>query len=165
MNYNEFADDDFGVEISKKELIITGVLMITVGSLLAHDVVKYAKKIRLSDENTTSTELVDVINDNVQVGEVKVFEPGEHYISVRISELNISENGDITYSVNNIPEGYRVYQIIPYENDLDTDSSNGYDVWFVNDKTVEVTATYSENLGNNGYYQFGSIVEQNVRTR
>jgi hypothetical protein len=115
-------------------------------------------------ETTQETELIDNIQGNIELGEEKIFEPGEHYICVRMPQNSDGYNNDYIEgaAISNIPEGYTVYQIDPYVNKYGHGSgTGGYDIWFVNTETVRVIATYSDDYEANGYYTFGTVVEDN----
>lgn len=114
-------------------------------------------------ETTQETSILDNINGNIQYGEEKICEPGEHYICVRMPQ---NSNGYDTNNIpgaaiSNIPEGYEVYTILSYTYKVGYGSATGgYDIWFVNTEKVKVTATYSDQYGKVGYYTFGTVVEQ-----
>ena len=115
------------------------------------------------EEEIQPTSLINNINGNYQDGEEKVFAPGEHYICVRISQhTNGYDNDSITgAAINNIPDGYEVYTILPYNIKVRYESTtHGYDIWFVNKKTVKAKASYNDVYKNNGYYTFGKVVEE-----
>lgn len=86
-------------------------------------------------------------------------------MSVRVNVANDYNHTMTGSAINNIPEGYSVFQIVPFENNISGVDVGGYDIWFVNDQTVEVTASYHEHFENWGYYTFGTIVEEMTNTR
>lgn len=162
----------------QKDIAVAGVAAVGLGALLGYNIFGYATKLQKAEEIrhpegyqpeieevANQTELVDIINDGVQYGDVKVFEPGEHYVSVRVNVANDYNHTMTGSAINNIPEGYSVFQIVPFENNIRVVDVGGYDIWFVNDQTVEVTASYHEHFGNWGYYTFGTIVEEMTNTR
>lgn len=114
-------------------------------------------------ETTQPTYLIDNINGDYQIGEEKIFAPGEHYICVRVSQHTDGYDNDNVAgaAINNIPDGYEVYSILPYNKKTGYGSATGgYDIWFVNNKTVKAKASYYKRYGNNGYYTFGEVVEE-----
>ena len=129
------------------------------------------KPVETTIESTTETieetNLVDQLISNVQEGEEKTFEKGEHYICVRIPHHskymnNPDENDELeVFAINNIPEGYEIYSIAPYTSKVGYGSSTaGYDIWLVNNKGVKVKATYNNQTKQHGYYTFGEVVEE-----
>lgn len=96
---------------------------------------------------------------NVEKGELKTFDVGQHLISVRIYYKNNYPSA--TYSINDPPEGYEVFDIVPFTVVKDYGSSTvGYDIWFKNTEPVEVESSYNEVYKNYGYYTFGKVVEK-----
>ena len=123
------------------------------------DIAEISKKqsIKSTMEQTRQT---DIIGGEIAPDSKKVFDKGQHYISVRIApNFERTFDGEIvSYAINKTPEGYDIYQITPY-----TDSklsTNGYDIWFVNNQPVEVEATYNTSLQQFGYYSFGKPVNK-----
>ncbi len=164
--------------ITARDVLLTGVSAIAIGGIVgltaaaifasAYNLKTKEGTIQPTETTIEETKLIDVINGDIEVGTPKTFEPGEHYISVRMPQTwNPFENGSITgLAVNNIPEGYDIYQINPYTEKVGYGSATGgYDIWFVNTETVEVTATYNEYYDTNGYYTFGTVVEEKVLTK
>lgn len=120
-----------------------------------------------ADSNTTNEELQKQIIGNVEPDSVKTLDVGEHIISVRVSYNHFNSNGQENnnllagYAVNNIPEGYEVFQITPYERYVGEGSeTGGYDIWFRNTEPVEVHVTYNEVFNQYGYYTFGEVIEE-----
>lgn len=106
----------------------------------------------------TEEDPVDVIEDKVTRDSEKLFEKGKHYISVRvIQKIN---NYDATYGINNIPDGYDVFQITPIIESNETKTVLGYDIWFVNVQEVLVKATYNADYQEYGYFTFGKVIEK-----
>ena len=88
----------------------------------------------------------NLVFGNVNDGDVKEFERGQHYIYIVInSDFNSG-------AINDIPDGYRIYTISTDE------YHNNCVVWFVNTEKVSVRAS-SYDGDNYGYYTFGEIVE------
>ncbi len=115
----------------------------------------------------TNTELSDIIVGNVEPDSIKTFDVGEHIISVRVSYNHYNSNGHENnnilagYAVNNMPEGYEVFQITPYARYVGYGSeTGGYDIWFRNTEPVEVHATYNDVFNQYGYYTFGEVTEK-----
>ena len=145
----------------KKSLLITGLL--TTGALTVTGCSNSEKTEEVS--YVSQDELVKELQGDVKAGETKTFEPGEHYILVRVPEKNPYDNDDIPgYAINNMPEGYSVYSISPFSEKLGYGSATGgHDIWFVNDETVEVTATYNECYKAYGFYTFGEVVNEKTK--
>ena len=128
-----------------KNLVIYGVVstIMLSGCSISKD------NSKLNNYSTYETNQ-NVLNGNYQEGEIKIFKPYSHYFSIRQSY-----NGDGVYFndiavINNIPDGYEIYSILP-------ETSHHYRIWFVNTKEVECIAT---NDGiKTGFYTFGEVIE------
>ena len=121
------------------------------------------RKCELADKKKNKTIIqatpVDIIGGTIAPNSKKVFDKGQHFISIRIPNRNeISNEEVVNYAVNNNHEGYNIYQITPYTN-MET-NTNGYDIWFVNNQPVEVEATFNNTLKQFGYYSFGKPVDK-----
>ena len=99
--------------------------------------------------------------------DVKIFKPYEHYISVRVDQTYTYAEEIKGNVINNIPEGYEVYTIYPFTENIGCGSqTGGYEIWFVNNESVKVSLKYSETNDNYGYYTFGEIVQkEKVKTK
>lgn len=139
-------------------LAIIGIPAFAVGALVGSCAKR--KNNDKCEKSEIQNELLDVLTQDIDQNSIKVFEEGKHYISVRIPDtvINKSPCDNITgYAINNIPEGYDVYEIFSYEKEGNT---KGYDIWFINTEPVEVHATYNELYNNYGYYTFGEVIEE-----
>lgn len=95
----------------------------------------------------------------ISEGEKQIFEPYEHVLFVRYNELFIESEETIGASVE-IPNGYEILSIEPfYESRYTTTPTGGYDIWYTNNKTVEVEAVYNKSFGRNDFSQFGKAFE------
>ena len=107
------------------------------------------------------TSTSDLIVENIAPGTIKEFDEGEHILSVRVKYGWINNDELTGYAINNMPEGYEVFQITPYTDSVNRGSATeGYDIWFKNTEKVEVEATYSKVFNNYGYYTFGKPIEK-----
>ena len=145
----------------KKKLLILGLL--TTGAVTVTGCGN-----KDTDEQTSYVEQDDLVKElqgDVTANSTKTFEPGEHYLLVRVPEKNSFDNDEIPgYAINNIPDGYVVYSISPFNEKLGYGSATGgHDIWFVNDETVEVTATYNDYYKTYGYYTFGEVVNEKTK--
>ena len=62
-----------------------------------------------------------------------------------------------------IPEGYEILDIEPcVRSGFRTAQTGGFDVWFINNKTVEVTPVYNEATGKYELTEPGIVVEQTL---
>ena len=148
-----------GISIVSTPVLAIGIL---IGSLVFSASEAKTQQNTEETHEQTQTELSDVIVGNVGPDDIKIFDEGQHYISVRISE-NPRQNSYFVegYAINNIPEGYEVYEITPYNSVLSNGSkTNGYDIWFVNTERVEVHASYNDNYEQYGYFTFGEVIEE-----
>ena len=141
----------------------TALIAFTIGGVVLTSCAKNSKK---DEESVVPTEQVDL--ENILMGEVnpdsvKTFEEGEHVLSVRVT-YGLNHNKDLTgYVINNMPEGYEVFQVTPsidYVGYHYGSATNGYDIWFKNTEPVEVHATYNEALEQYGYFTFGEVIEE-----
>lgn len=116
-------------------------------------------------EQATATTLYDSLEKqlagNVEPDSVKTFDEGEHILSIRV-KYDWANNDELAgYAINNIPEGYEVFQITPYTDFVNNGSATeGYDIWFKNTEPVEVHASYNDVFENYGYYTFGEVIEE-----
>lgn len=160
-------EEGYSIKLSTGERIMVGILAASViggiGIGIATTTYSRKKEQKAEEVQTTKqTELSDVIVGDVGPDSVKVFDEGQHYISVRISAKNRVATSDIEgYAINNIPEGYEIYEITPYNTWRDRGSqTNGFDIWFVNTEPVEVHASYNDEYDQYGYFTFGEVVEE-----
>ena len=145
----------------KKGLLVLGLLTTGTVSLTGcgnKDVSEQTAYVQQDD-------LVKELQGDVAANSTKTFEPGEHYLLVRVPEKSSIDNDEIPgYAINNIPDGYVVYSISPFNEKLGYGSATGgHDIWFVNDETVEVTATYNDYYKTYGYYTFGEVVNEKTK--
>lgn len=145
----------------KKGLLVLGLLTtgaVTVTGCGNKDVSEQTVYVQQDD-------LVKELQGDVAENSTKTFEPGEHYLLVRVPEKSSIDNDEIPgYAINNIPDGYVVYSISPFNEKLGYGSATGgHDIWFVNDETVEVTATYNDYYKTYGYYTFGEVVNEKTK--
>ena len=151
----------------KLALMSTGLATITALSLSS------CSNNNANDNNQEKQEnqnkLVKEITGDAKKDSTKVFEPGEHYISVRVIGDYCHEEfydedvyGYTGSAISNIPEGYKLYTILPITRKHGYGSTTaGYEAWFVNTEKVEVKATYNKYYDNYGYYDFGKVIENN----
>ena len=148
--------------------LIGGAIGLVIGTMIVAGITKCNakkdKEVQATRELTLNESLVKELSGEVDENSTKIFDEGEHILSVRVNYRY--NNQYVDYAVNNIPEGYDIYQINPYTEKVGYGSATGgYDIWFVNTETVEVTATYNEYYDTNGYYTFGTVVEEKVLTK
>jgi len=97
--------------------------------------------------------------------ENRVYEPFEHVFFKRYyngyNTVGLSEK--VSGGQIEIPEGYEILEIENF-NELIAHGSQtaGFDVWFINKKTVEVTAVYNEVFGYYDYSEPGKVLEQEI---
>lgn len=93
-----------------------------------------------------------------QIPEVRVFEPYTHVFFVRT--YNEPDTSTITGGQVEIPEGYEILDIENWAERSGYGSRTpGYDVWFINTKTVEASLVYNEPLDIYDYSQPGTVIE------
>jgi hypothetical protein len=110
-------------------------------------------------EKARSTTSSDFVVSSKEELEPKVYQPYEHVFMIRhycgkyaesISSIQIS-----------VPEGYEVVSIQNFsESEYKSSQTGGFDVWFVNTKTVEVTPVYNETFGYFDYSGPGTVIEE-----
>ena len=97
--------------------------------------------------------------------EKKVYEPYEHVFFKRYYNgvYEVGRVDTITGGQIVIPEGYEILEI---ENIIEKNGygsqTAGFDVWFINNKTVEATAVYNEVFGYYDYSEPGVVIEQEL---
>ena len=145
----------------KKKLLILGLL--TTGAVSVTGCGN--KNVSEQTVYVQQDDLIKELQGDVAENSTKTFEPGEHYLLVRVPERDSYYNDDIPgYAINNIPDGYVVYSISPFTEKMGYGSATGgHDIWFVNDETVEVTATYNDYYKTYGYYTFGEVVNEKTK--
>ena len=102
--------------------------------------------------NEEETQTVEV------VVETKVFEPYTHVYYVRINnEINTNS---VTGGQVEIPDGYEILDIEPWaERVIDGSRTPGFDVWYINNKTVEATLVYNSTIRRYDYSKPGVVIE------
>ena len=94
-----------------------------------------------------------------EVVETKIFEPYTHVYYVRVSNDNV-DTYRVTGGQVEIPEGYEILDIEPWIEKIAAGSrSPGYDVWYINNKTVEATLVYNAPIGVYDYSEPGVVIE------
>ena len=151
----EFANE-IGIPLTLAVAIIFGGI-----AMVSCSIKKQEKENIHTDDVVTKTDLQNEISDDVNADSVKTFDEGEHILSIRV-QYGCLSNGELTgYAINNMPEGYEVFQITPYTNFISQGSATeGYDIWFKNTEPVEVHSTYNEVLEQYGYYTFEKVIEK-----
>ena len=93
-----------------------------------------------------------------EVVETKIFEPYTHVYYVRVdNEINTNS---VTGGQVEVPEGYEILDIEPWtERVLEGSRSPGFDVWYINNKTVEATLVYNAPIGVYDYSEPGVVIE------
>ena len=101
-----------------------------------------------------------------QALENRNYEPYEH---VFFKRYYISNMGSSYYSEKKsggqieIPEGYEILEIENFTEKIGYGSQTaGFDVWFINNKPVEVKSVYNNSLGIYDYSEPGVVVEQEL---
>lgn len=145
---------------------VTLVIAISIGgiAMISCSLKKQEKeKANIPADNViTRTDLQNEINGNVNSDSTKIFNEGEHILSVRVKYEKNKNDVLAGYAINNIPEGYEIFEITPYIVDVGYEygsATTGYDIWFKNTEKVEVEASYNEVFKQYGYYTFGKLVE------
>ena len=96
--------------------------------------------------SNTQTETEQVIEE----GDTKIFAPGEHVFAQRHISGKIGEKEYAEQLV--VPEGYEIFTIYGINGTTSKDSfTMGFEVWFVNNETVEVEAAYNPKPGVKAY--------------
>lgn len=143
--------------------LISGAIGLAIGTMIIVGITKYnAKKdmeVQATRELTLNESLVKELSGEVDENSTKIFDEGEHILSVRVNYRY--NNQYVDYAVNNIPEGYEIFDIEPYTIQAGRGSqTQGFDIWFKNTEPVEVHATYNEGYEQYGYFTFGEVVEK-----
>lgn len=110
-------------------------------------------------QNIEIPEPVDVTieeTEEVREGDIRAYNPEEHYVKVEIPKTNEGPGELVNYS---IPEGYDVYSINPYTKTKDDQViEEGFTICYVNKEPVVVYATYDETTKKYGYNTFGQLL-------
>lgn len=135
--------------------VVKGItVVIIVGSIAAIIIDKCNIKLNKTEPTTTTIETND---EEIKEGDMKIYNPEEHYIKVEIPKTNEGPGELVDYS---IPEGYDVYSINPYtKTEDDKIIEEGFTICYVNKEPVVVYATYDENIQAYEFNTFGYIVE------
>ena len=148
--------------ILRTKTAVLAASMTLIGTTLASTVgcSKQTPEDKIQQTNATLYGgLEEQLAGNVEKGELKTFDVGQHLISVRIYYKNNYPSA--TYSINDPPEGYEVFDIVPFTIVENYGSSTvGYDIWFKNTEPVEVHASYNDDYDQYGYFTFGEVVEE-----
>lgn len=144
---------------SKKNL-----MAIALASVIGVSSLTGCNAVETEENQTESIEMEEVSNEEEvlveeeQNFENKVFEPYTHVYYVRT--YNPSEPSTIKGGQVEIPEGYEILDIENWTQKHGYGSRNaGYDIWFINNKTVEVSPVYNETIGTYDYSQPGTVIE------
>lgn len=106
------------------------------------------------DEVTAET----TSSEEVQADETKVFDPYTHVFFVRIN--NRISTSYVKGRQVEIPEGYEILDIEPWTERVGYGSRTpGYDVWFINNKTVEATPVFNDLIDGYDYSAPGTVIE------
>ncbi len=112
------------------------------------------------NENTALEQLNEIVNE----GETRIFEPYQHLFFIRVNLYKESDRGfpeNITAGSINTPEDYKILEIENFNMHVGSGSQTaGYDIWFTNEVPVEVTAIYNEELEKYDYSHFGIPVAE-----
>ncbi len=97
-----------------------------------------------------------------QIPENKIYGPYEHVFFKRYYVGEIYTE-DIIGGQIEIPEGYEILEIEQVTKKAGYGSrTGGFDVWFINNQTVEVEAVYNQSFGYYDYSEPGTIIEQEL---
>ncbi len=109
------------------------------------------------DEVTAET----TSSEEVQADETKVFAPYTHVFFARIyNQTNLYRTYSVKRGQVEIPEGYEILDIEPWIERIGYGSRTiGYDVWFINNKTVEATPVYNDLIDGYDYSAPGTDIE------
>jgi len=100
--------------------------------------------------------------EEVREGDIRAFNPEEHYVKVEIPKTKEGPGELVNYS---IPEGYDVYSINPYTKiKEDETTEEGFTICYVNKEPVVVYAIYDAKTNTYGYNTFGSVL-YNIKTK
>ena len=147
-------------KISKKNLrdileVVVALSVIGIPIFTAGFIVGSCSKRKDNNCVSKNGQNILLMEENIEPDSIKVFDEGKHIISVRVSYVN--SNSTANYVINNIPEGYEVFDIESCNNKSE---NKEYDIWFINTEKVKVNATYDESSDKYGYYSFGIPVEE-----
>ena len=125
----------------------------------------------LSGCSKTDTEIVTETKQSPAMEQValsetqiqpRVYQPYEHVFFQRyyVGELYTE---DIKGGQVVVPEGYEILEIEQVTKKAGYGArTGGFDVWFINTKTVEATPVYNEAFGYYDYSEPGTVIEQEL---
>lgn len=147
-------------EVNKKKLrdlieVAVALSIIGVPIFVAGFMVGSCSKKRNNSCTPEKGQNILLMDENIEPGSTKIFDEGKHILSVRVSYTNSDSTAN--YVINNIPDGYEVFDIESCNN---KSKNNEYYVWFVNTERVKAIASYDESSNTYGYYTFGSTLEE-----
>ena len=117
---------------------------------------------------STGREVTNLPNQNqiqqeITIPENQTFEPYQHVYFTRYYLSEKVQPERITGGQIEIPEGYEILTIENWdESEYKSSQNGGYDIWFINNKTVEVEAVYNESKEQYDYSQPGIVCEPTV---
>ena len=115
-----------------------------------------------SEKTKPTTEQINI--QEIQTPNSKIYEPYEHVFYLRydtLTQKNISK--DVYGGQIVIPKGYEILEIENFnENFSNGSQTGGFDVWFINNKKVEVQPVYNEAIGGYDYSEPGKVIEMEL---
>ena len=143
----------------KKGKVVSLLLTTALAATLLTGCGKTGTEIAGETKTKPAMEQVAVVEQVVP--EKKVYQPYEHVYFQRFYNDTYTE--DIYGGQIIIPEGYEILEI---ENVIKKagygSRTAGFDVWFINTKTVEVEPVYNGAYGYYDYSQAGTVLEQEL---
>ena len=114
--------------------------------------------------SSNSYAVEQVASQETQIPKTKTYAPYEHVFYVRYSNL---EKNKYAENVNGgqieIPEGYEILEIENWNKEMyKASQTGGFDVWFINNKPVEVKSVYNKTTGSYDYSSPGTVIEMEL---
>ena len=114
--------------------------------------------------SSNSYAVEQVASQETQIPKTKTYAPYEHVFYVRYSNLtNKRYSEKVSGGQIEIPERYEILEIENWNKEMYKSSqTGGFDVWFINNKPVEVQSVYNESTGGYDYSTPGTVIEMEL---
>lgn len=142
-------------ERTKNQEVMDGIRLLCSVALAGMILVKScanSKKVELPEPVEITLEETEEVNE----GDYKIFQPEEHYFTVRKTSKDCDPSILEEFET---PEGYAVYGVVPYcDKDGDKIIDEGFRVDYVNTEPVVVYAHYNDKTGKYDYETSGYVL-------
>lgn len=141
-----------------------GALALTLGLLVS--TLGTSGLTSCTSKNQNESNVVEQSYESAEELDTKVFEPYTHVYFKRYDLLkhdmfsNKIFSKDVISGQIEIPEGYEILEIENFDELINRGSqTRGFDVWFINNTTVEVNPTYNSFYEKYDYSEPGRVIQ------